>query len=216
MCRPPSCCLYPLGCGVPVSLSASKGSTPGAAGAVRDSRNRHARPVADPVRLVQYCGRPGTSLRSLRSWLLAVEFHQLLTKPPDCHLRSPRPSVSSPKSEPGTSRTALVFLRSWKLSMLRLGDNPGLCLEELLWRSPDPAWHAIQRACKEFSVPASVRPELLSLGCQHLEDKVCFVPEAPESTLVTDTVASRAGIPEPPAFFRPRICEAWMTGVLLG
>lgn len=65
VCRPPSCCFFPLGRGVPVSLSVSKGPTPGAAGAVRDSRNRHARPVADPVRLVQYCGRPGMSLRSL-------------------------------------------------------------------------------------------------------------------------------------------------------
>jgi hypothetical protein len=90
-------------------------------------------------------------------------------------------------------------------------------LEELLWHFPDPGWHAIQRACDEFSVPAPVRLELLPLGCQLLEDKVWFVPEAPGSTLATDTVVSRAGIPEPPAFFRTRGCEMlWMTGVLLG
>lgn len=32
--------------------------------------------------------------------------------------------------------------------------------------------------------------------------------------MVTDTVASRAGIPESPAFFRTRVCEMlWMTGI---
>lgn len=68
------------------SLRAFKDSTPGAAGACSESRNRRARPVDDPVKLVQYCWWPGTSLQSLRSWLLAVEFHQLLTQPPSRHL----------------------------------------------------------------------------------------------------------------------------------
>lgn len=74
---------------------------------------------------------------------------------------------------------ALVFPRSWKLRMLRLGNNPGLGLEELLWHAPDSVWHAVQRACNEFSVPVSVKLELLPLGGQLLEDKVCFVPGNP-------------------------------------
>lgn len=93
VCGPPSGCPLPLGRGVPGSPSASKGSTPGAAGAYSDSHNRHARPIDVVVWLVQYCRRPGASLQSLRSRLLAVEFHQLLNQPYCPLLRGSEPET---------------------------------------------------------------------------------------------------------------------------
>lgn len=106
--------------------------------------------VAEPALLAPSCRVPSATYPAAQP-------------PPAKRIPARDPSVSSPKSVLGTSHVALVFPRSWKLSVRRLGITQD-CLEELLWLSPDPGWHAIQRACDEFSGPASVRPELLTLG----------------------------------------------------
>lgn len=149
VCGPLSCSPLSLDRGDPVSFGAPKGVTPavaGTAGACSDDHTGHAQLVDRAARALQYCRWPEASLRGRRSRLRAIELQLLLTELPRCHL--PRRSVGQTRDESNGFSFLLLLLwlfvlfcfvsvlKLWEMSMVHLGDNPGLP-----WRGSRGALH---------------------------------------------------------------------------